>query len=276
MVTHNSITTEIKTITLSIAEGILSRNTRNRKISATKLNIVKRSLERGEWVVNGEAIKIASDGTLLDGQHRLTACVETGITFQTLVISGLPAETQTTMDTGKSRTLANVLEIDGYQNSSALASTVAAIIRSERWGNKAALRLGGSAYPVTNGEAMQRLKDEPPLVELQDQVRGITAIGLPNKAATLLYYQLSAIDQEDADYFFEHLITGSNLEKGNPILTLRELLLKNKSERNRINDQSYLGALVIKAWNKYRDGEPAKVLRFTPGGANPESFPVPH
>ena len=37
MVTHNSITTEIKTITPSIAEGILSRNTRNRKISAGQI-----------------------------------------------------------------------------------------------------------------------------------------------------------------------------------------------------------------------------------------------
>lgn len=65
------------------------------------------------WKMNGEAIKFSNTGRLLDGQHRLLACVESGCSVRTLVIRGLPEDTQETMDAGKSRTMANVLELKG-------------------------------------------------------------------------------------------------------------------------------------------------------------------
>ena len=38
----------------------------------------------------------------------------------------------------------------------------------------------------------------------------------------------------------------------------------------------FAGPLVIKAWNAYRNGDELRLLRFKPGGANPEKFPMPH
>lgn len=49
-------------------------------------------MRNGNWKANGEAIKFSSTGRLLDGQHRLRACVKEQVPFTTLVIRGLEDE----------------------------------------------------------------------------------------------------------------------------------------------------------------------------------------
>jgi hypothetical protein len=68
------------------------------------------------------------------------------------------------------------------------------------------------------------------------------------------------------------LATGENLTKGNPIYALRSLLEKDRMAIRRFG-QTYRLAVIIKAWNAYRDGREVKSLRWTQGGANPEPFP---
>src|SRR5690625_1412976 len=113
---------ETVVITAEKATILLGSNTHNRSISKSNLRSIKNSLLRGEGKFNGEAIKIAADGTILDGQHRLLACKETGISFKTLLITGLPADIQHTMDSGKTRSHGDVLKLAGYTNSIKLAA----------------------------------------------------------------------------------------------------------------------------------------------------------
>lgn len=270
-ITTTTLSVQTITITPEYAEKLLGRNTHNRKVSPTNLARVKHALLRGEWKLNGEAIKIAADGRILDGQHRLLASVETGLSFETLVISGLDSETQNTMDTGKSRTLPDVLGLAGYGSASSLAATIAGVIRLQRHGARISLH-ASSAYPVSVTEAMARLQSEPSLEDLARETKKFGRIGLPGRVASVLYYYFSTIDATDADYFFEKLFAGDSLDRGNPILTLRNALIASKTTKGSANPV-HLAAITIKAWNKYRAGESASILRFTPGGANPEAFP---
>lgn len=273
MFISNSIKTEPATITPEIAEKLLAQNSSNRKVSQRNLDVIKESMSRGEWVLNGEAIKVDRKGKVLDGQHRLMACLETGTTFKTLVVYGLPDAAQDSMDTGKSRTLADVLSIRGYKNAAALAAIVVAIMRAERWGIRAGA-INQRGNPITIKQAMARIEVEPDLTELPTIVMQHPRVGISSRTAGLLYYVLTGIDPDDAQYFFDKLLTGEGLERGNPILTLRNQLINLKSERGQ-KKQDYIAALAIKAWNKFRDGEKSSVLRFTPGGANPEAYPEP-
>lgn len=269
-----SIKSEIVTITPARAQEILAANARNRKLSLPALAKLKASLLQGEWVVNGEAIKISATGQLLDGQHRLVACVETGINFTTLVITGLPEEVQDTMDTGKARSLADVLTINGVGDSNNLAALLVALERYDRWGMKIAVA-GYSAYPVTVQQALRRFAAEPSLVDAAAEAKKTNRVGLPGKLGGLFLYSFSAIDQEDAEDFFHKLISGEGLERGNPILALRNKLLKMKQDAGSMRNYLEGGAITIKAWNKYRAGEEALVLNYRPGGAAPEAFPEP-
>lgn len=268
----NSIKTDVVTITPERATELLAKNTSNRRIAKRNLSLIKEAMIAGEWELNGEAIKIAQDGTILDGQHRLMASVETGTTFQSLIVTGLKNDVQQTMDTGKSRTIADVLTLRGYKRTSLLAAITTSIIRWEKYHLKAAISTGD--YPVTAAQAVARIESEPGLQELVREVSGLTKIGISGRMAGLLYYVFSSIDAEDAQHFMSHLESGEGLERGNPILTLRNLLLALKSDRS-TKSQIYVGAVCIKAWNKFRDGDECLTLRFTPGGANPERFPEP-
>jgi hypothetical protein len=80
-------------------------------------------MSAGRWISNGETFKRATNGTLLDGQHRLTAIVLSGVTLEeAVVISDLAPETQDTMDQGRARTVADVLGINAVKNASIVAS----------------------------------------------------------------------------------------------------------------------------------------------------------
>lgn len=274
MFTSNHIKTEVVVITPEIAEALLGRNTHNRNISQTNLENIVNSLRLGEWEFNGEAIKIAADGKILDGQHRLVACVTTGIAFKTLIVYGLPESTQDTMDTGKSRTLANVLTLHGYKDATKLAAIVTTIIRVETTGYMRGFSKGNDKGVVTRKQALARVEAEPALIELSGHTHKVAALCGTSAIPGALYYLLSKIDAEDADDFFEKLATGTGLQNGDAILALRNSLIASNSERG-MRNLKLTAAIFIKAWNKYRDGEKVSQLKFRTGGANPERFPEP-
>lgn len=274
MYISDSIKTEVVTVTPERAQQLLEQNKNNRRVSAKNLEKVEAIMSRGEWRLNGEAIKISTNGRILDGQHRLMASVNTGTTFQTLIVYGLTDETQETMDSGKSRTLADILSLRGYKSTHSLAAIVTAIIRSEIYGIKAAVSSGTAARPVTNQQAIRRIETEPTVVDLFNHVNGVTKAGLPGKIAGMLYYKFSEIDSDDTQFFFERLASGAGLERNHPILVLRALLLRLKSEPGAANS-TYVTAVTIKAWNKFRAGEDCSQLKFRVGGASPETFPEP-
>lgn len=87
-----------------------------------------------------------------------------------------------------------------------------------------------------------------------------------------LHYLFATIDAEDAEVFFDYLATGAGLDEEHPILALRRTIGRLQSQRPRPG-QLYYAAIAIKAWNKFIEGVPVSVLRWSPGGARPESFP---
>ncbi|MFD0393422.1 hypothetical protein ACFQ3Z_16450 [Streptomyces nogalater] len=113
---------EFVVITPDVARDMLRRNTHNRPIRQNRVNANVRMMLAGQWDVNGEAVKIAHDGTILDGQHRLLAVVKSGVTITTLVVTGLPLKAQDTMDGGAKRTAGDVFALRGEHNSAILAS----------------------------------------------------------------------------------------------------------------------------------------------------------
>lgn len=273
---NKNIKAEVVTITAEKAKTLLANNTNNRDVKPAGVAQIKTALQRGEWKLNGEAIKIAEDGTILDGQHRLIACMETGIAFQTLLVTGLSNDTQDTMDTGIVRTVGDVLKLNGYTNSVGLAASTLAIIRAEQYSIRAAtVSSGGSAYPVTRRQVLDRVKAEPTLEDVSRYGKKFSKIGIQGRLASLLWYEFSKINSADAEYFFEKLLTGEALDRGNPILTVRNILIALKNNEKGTRNQTHTAGLVIKAWNKFRDGEDALRISYTAGGANPDSFPEP-
>lgn len=104
-----TITREV--ISPEVAAQLLERNTRNRTPSEYHIKKLEAVMKSGNFHFTGDPIRIAVDGTLLDGQHRLTACVRAEMAFDTVVIRNLPDEAIIAIDGGKARTVQQQIEI---------------------------------------------------------------------------------------------------------------------------------------------------------------------
>lgn len=271
--TETVATARVTTITPAIAKELLARNKRNRKVSDRNYQVVLRSIIRNEWKLNGEAIKIDRNGYVLDGQHRLHAIVESETPIETFIIEGLDPDTQDTMDTGKSRTVADVLQIRGEKNTHTLASIIRRIYIYEAHGIKAAT---SASYPTTNREVLAFYEQNPWIESLVHEARRVGLYAkMPSSLAGLLIHAFTKVDAADAAFFFDKLVTGENLDSLSPIYALRRALQTIHDNPRGTKGQAYLAAISIKAFNKFRAGESVGTLKFTPGGANPEKFPIP-
>lgn len=262
-------------LTPKMAKEILATNTHNRKITQTRVNKWAESMKRGEWQMNGEAIKISSDGVLLDGQHRLYAVIQSGTTIPVLIIRGLAPSSQDTMDTGKSRTLSDVLSLQGEKNAIPLAAILSGLVIWNKYQPSAAFS-GGQQYTITNGEALTFLQQHPGIREVPTAVQTAARHScLTAKVLGILYWHFCEVDQESTDMFIEKLSLGVDLQAKDPILTLRNTLksLRANKKVGQIPPR-YLAALTIKAWNKWIRGEESSTLRYNPGGAIKEKFPT--
>ena len=101
------------TITPELAEELLKYNIGNRHINQANINRIAADMLTGNYKLNGETIKFYDTGELADGQHRLLAAVKAGVPFQTYIIRGIKKETLPTIDCGKSRNVADTLNMIG-------------------------------------------------------------------------------------------------------------------------------------------------------------------
>lgn len=109
---------EFKTITPEIAKEILEKNHSNRTIRKSHVDRYARDMIAGKWQMNGEPIQIGENGTLKNGQHRLTAIIKTGIPVNMLVVTGVPEDVNT-YDTGAKRSHVDLARFDGMDSSRA-------------------------------------------------------------------------------------------------------------------------------------------------------------
>lgn len=257
---------EIVDVTPDQAGIWLDANTRNRSIVTSLVQAYARDMLAGNWLLNGEAVKIARDGFILDGQHRLQAIRTSGVTVRMLVVSDLEPETQKTMDSGRKRTFADNLKIEGV-GYGAIAAAVA--MRGWMW-DTGDRRLIGSVRP-TQSEMREWMQKNPSVARSAEIAsRSRTAFKpTPQAVAGVAHTLFSRIDQGDTAEFFARFASGAGLDSSDAILTLRNRLIRDAMEKRHSPDAVKLG-LFIKAWNAFRADETISGLVMTPDGKMPE------
>lgn len=262
---------EVVMVGPELAGEYLAHNTHNRRPRATAVGGYVQDMLNGDWRWTGDPIRFDVNGVLIDGQHRLLAIVESGVTIPLLVLRGLAAEAQDDIDAGVPRKFYDVLALHGEVNSGSLAAIVRKVAHWEQ-GRRGDSTKGSK--PTT--AALLRVLDAHP--ELRDVAREAkticTHVDLPASLVGLVYWLFTNIDEEDAQFFFARLSDGQSLAKGDPIYQLRSTISTSRAQLGERN-QRYLLAVTIKAWNAYREGETVGQLRFRTGGAKPERFPEP-
>lgn len=261
----------IMVITPEIATDWLKANTHNRTVTTTHVVKVRDAITRGEYMLNGETIVRTADGTIVDGQHRLIAVVESGLPITSFVIEGVALEAQVSMGTVKPRRLAEILQMPPRREKSAnqLAASLA-VVHRVRGGT---MTRAGVSYPTIQ-QALDILEEAPHIRESLSIGKRLNAsLKVPGGLAAGLHYLFSEVDAAAADEFYESLLSGEDLPSGHPFLTLRKNLEKRAMKNYDKERMEVVAAWMIKAWNAWWEGTEVHRLFWTPGGPRPEKFP---
>lgn len=217
-------------------------------------------IKGGRWQLTHQAICIAVDGTLLDGQHRLLAIVESDCTVPVHLATNCPPECFTAIDTGHSRTAGDILKMEGVQN----YVNIAAIIRIVHcyrtipelvWVGEGARLSKQHILDYYRGDAATW--DEVAYLALACHREGnvlVSAVG------AFLYLYFRNGDHHQPKEYLKLYCTGAMLPLHHPILTFRNWQTANWRVASVKKAQTQL-ACHIKAYKAYRSGISIKTFR---------------
>ena len=248
-----------KVRTFSPAEAVIildTKNLNNRPVSRFTVDRYAQEMKAGRWKLNGEAIIFGVSGLLLDGQHRLKACVQANRSFDSVVVLGAEDGTFDTIDDGKTRGLGDVLAIRGESNASKLAAGLRFV-----WDYASGVLHGApsSRVVISGKQLLEKLLDRHPGIRKSAKLHALLIARPGGMLITPapcigLHYLFSLIDEGKADMFFTSLQSGTGLADGSPILTLRNRLIAGMKERGKTSSREAVYAYTVYSWNAFAAG----------------------
>lgn len=272
---------EYMLITPEIARDMLTRNTHNRPLKEHKIVAYAADMAAGRWRPSNDAITFSVTGVQLNGQNRCHAVIRSGKSVRMLVGFGLPDEAQEIMDTGVPRTLGDILKLRDEKQVHTLAATIRSCYQWDHASDPRRHRLGNTGHSMSRSSGTQLLlyfdahaEEMRYLAHWVDAIR--RHVQVSSTVVAPLARQMMHIDTEDAADFWRRVKEGipspNNYEENDPIVQLLKGIDRLNATRGRY-DPTEMGALIVKAWNAYRSGEPIYMLRYRTGGSRPEPFP---
>lgn len=242
----------IKKISPKEAEMLLfEHNPYNyRKINFSTVKIYAKDMKDGNWKENGETIKFDFNGNLIDGQHRLQAIVESGITIELIIVEGLDPNVADTIDIGRKRTIEQYLKWADKAYTAGATSIVQQVLSFDKQNKQD----GHSAADA--GISQMSIMDE--YVNDKNGYNEAAAYGkkvnsesqkvLKPKEVGGMYYYLHrrlGVDKEYIQMFFHRLCSTSYNEKSFYKKTMKNLGDKEYIRRSGVTRTNEL----IECWN---------------------------
>lgn len=259
-------------IDAKLAEKILERNTLNRPLrSGAAEELTRRMTTPGVWKMNNATIGIASNGDLLDGQHRLWAIIfadklQPGFKIELLVVEGLDPDVFDTIDTGWKRTAADVFAIAGGKNN----TTAVGALRWLYWYEMKHRPSHPQSIKLSHGELLDFRNENP---DIEDAASAVQTAKLarkiiPPSILCFVYLVASRAEPGKAGAWLELLNTGEGLDAKHPVLQLiqRMTISRGPAKLPPLD----VCALAIKSWNHYLTGKRTNTLFWRSTEAFPE------
>lgn len=239
----------LHTVTPEQAEKWLAINSPNRPLKNTTIDAYAADMIAGRWELNGSTIVFGKDGRLIDGQHRLIACKRSGCSFASIIVEGVEAGVELTIDGGTKRNYSDHLSFRGEQNTAVLS----AIARTAFCYDFRKNRHAGIRVPVR--DIVEYIERNPAIRDTAAKVASLrtkkgsspTLVG-PGTVHFLASARLG--QQKLADQFLEGIATGALLGEGDPRLAYRNRMLS----REHITPTHRFWA-ACQTWNAWTSGQ---------------------
>lgn len=267
---------QIETVTPEMAEAWLNVNYRNRDLRESRVTQLAGTLLRGQFELTSDGIAFDTTGILTNGQHRLSAIVVSGISAQLVVVRGLQAKAQEVTDQNLPRCLADALKLRGEKNYHVLAAGLVWLYRFSYIEETGNVHFGDLGLRPTTPQLLKIFEANQEIRELPRLVAKVRhSVPVRNGVFLAFWHRINKLDAAEAALFIEKFMVGAELTKTDPIFVLRRILqLDSQRSFERMPDYRE-AALLIKAWNAWRESKPITKLAYKYGPKIKEPFPIP-
>lgn len=225
------IDAKVMDITPQQAAIWLQGNIGNRPVCKSQVDAMATDMINGEWALNGETIKIAFDAEynpiLLDGQHRLNAVVQSGVTIKSLVVFSV--DDARFIDNGRARSFKDSI-ILGDNNLDEAWKRCNLIVAIARF----AIKNKSSYKKVTNAQVAQYMKENADALmfvyEMQNKVNKVKGLLRATAWAAIKAAYDSGYDREKLSQFCSVYANGEGTSKYHtPIIRFRNWCIANSA-----------------------------------------------
>lgn len=249
---------QIMTVDPLTANRWLSRNSENHR-NARDVVVAKYAADMaaGRWCLTGAPIQFDTNGTLLDGQHRLKAIIKSGVTIPMFVVEGLPAEAESYMDVGAKRTLADQFGIARYPNRAVVAAGARLAFA---WATD---RLGDRMENLSDAEVREFVVANPSLIDAAAFTK-TTPGPLASSAVCAATWRLidSGHSRSQVHEFFRAIAELRSNGPGDPKHALISRIQRARQVRERVKSTAVL-SMIVRAFNAEYLGNPLHRMQLT-------------
>lgn len=226
------------------ADILANRNTGNRKIAPAKLAQTCDDIRSGRFLVNGESVIFSRDGELLDGQHRLSGCVETGISIISLVAFGIHPEAKKTIDTGKGRTVGDIAQLGGIADGNNVTTIARIMIAYERGNGQFLTR----TTDISVGEILDYINCHPNIHDLNRWASrfqsGLASI-MPRTILAAARMICEPVMGPGIVEYLEQVGSGESIKANDPAFSVRRRLFGARKSRGASLEAVLRGAVAF-------------------------------
>jgi hypothetical protein len=193
-----SITTETVVVTPKIALEWLEGNTHNRKLREHRVKLYAKDMAEGRWMFSHQGIAFNEEGTMVDGQHRLWAILESNTAVTLMVSKGVPMSAQMIIDDHLGRSAVDALRLStGASVTFATTALVGLLVHGFRHGKPSHMQIA---------EGLERFKDAVEFCDrvFRPRVRQLSQSAIQAAVARAYY----SVDRDVLEKFVEAFITG--------------------------------------------------------------------
>lgn len=249
-------TLAVETITPAMATEMLRLNTNNRPVRQHVVRRYAADMQRPDgWMLTGEPIII--NGTdLLNGQHRLHACVAANAPFTTAVFRGAASDVFAVVDSGLPRQPGDVLRHDGHHNFNVIAAACRLVLsfRANLFGDTQAMSIASARQHVQEeANAKREVYAELSSIGVGARREGFNPSGMTAFGVVLGEHLGS---HAHAVEWTQSIIKGVGMEDGDPRLAFRRWVLASRHATNVV----HLSAL-IRTRNAYAKSQTRTLVR---------------
>jgi hypothetical protein len=278
----------IKTITPKYAAELLQKNYEGqRKPNLSAVEQFTRLIVEGKWRVTNDAVTLSADNRLINGQHRLLACIAADKPIDVSFMTEADEDIYKVIDNGVARSATMLLSGAGISYGALGASALRFlwIINNSKMSPADAivsLDSGSNKRRCTPSELLETAeiyRDEFHDVCRRAQGNGPRFMAAPIEIARIvLFYffaKVSGADTETVDEFLYQLSsTDSDLRSNSGPRKLRDDSLARRASRVKL-PVAHTVALLTKAYNAYVDGRPIHRIAWSNGEEFPKVLPGP-